>query len=68
MTPTKHNPSKSVDKKSRAGRAREPGADTAPVKKDDPARDKAYRFTYVGVMNRIKGAVAGTAIRPIAIR
>jgi hypothetical protein len=41
MTPTKHNPSKSVDKKSRAGRAREPGADTAPVKKDDPARDKA---------------------------
>jgi hypothetical protein len=41
MTPKKSNPSKSVDKKSRGGRAREPGAETAPVKKDDPARDKA---------------------------
>jgi hypothetical protein len=41
MTPTKHNSSKSDDKKSRTGRAREPGAETAPVKKDDPARDKA---------------------------
>lgn len=32
------------------------------------ARDKAYRFTYVATTNRIKGAVAGTAMRPIAIR
>jgi hypothetical protein len=41
MTPTKANPSKSADKKSRVRRAREPGAETPPVKKDDPARDKA---------------------------
>lgn len=33
--------SKSASKKPRVGRAREPGVETAPVKKDDPARDKA---------------------------
>ena len=35
---------------------------------EDLARDKAYRFTYVGVTNRLKGAVAGTALRPLALR
>ena len=28
---------------------------------------KVYRFTYVAMTNRLKGAVAGTAMRPIAI-
>lgn len=32
------------------------------------ARDKAYRFVYMAMTNRFKGAVAGTAMRPIAIR
>jgi kynurenine formamidase len=32
------------------------------------ARDQAYRFTYMAVTNRLKGTVAGTAMRPIAIR
>ncbi|MDX2180263.1 MAG: cyclase family protein [Bryobacteraceae bacterium] len=32
------------------------------------ARDKVYRFTYVATTNRVKGAVAGFAMRPIAIR
>ncbi len=32
------------------------------------AGDKAYRFTYVAMTNRIKGATAGFAMRPIAIR
>ncbi|MBM3811284.1 MAG: cyclase family protein [Acidimicrobiia bacterium] len=31
------------------------------------ARDKVYRFLYMAVTNRIRGAVAGTAMRPIAI-
>jgi kynurenine formamidase len=35
---------------------------------EDLARDKAYRFTYMAVTNRLKGTVAGTAMRPIAIR
>jgi kynurenine formamidase len=29
--------------------------------------NKVYRFTYVATTNRLKGAVAGTAMRPIAI-
>jgi hypothetical protein len=33
--------SKSAEKKPRVRRAREPGVDSVPVKKDDPARDKA---------------------------
>jgi kynurenine formamidase len=32
------------------------------------SRDKVYRFTYVAMTNRVKGAVAGFAMRPIAIR
>ena len=32
------------------------------------ARDKTYRFTYIALTNRIKGATAGFALRPIAIR
>lgn len=31
------------------------------------ARSRVYRFTYVGLTNRLKGTVAGTAMRPIAI-
>ncbi|MGH9661241.1 MAG: cyclase family protein [Bryobacteraceae bacterium] len=31
------------------------------------SRAKVYRFTYLAVTNRLKGAVAGTALRPIAI-
>jgi kynurenine formamidase len=31
------------------------------------AREKVYRFTYVGLTNRIKGTVAGFAMRPVAI-
>ena len=31
------------------------------------ARNKLYRFTYVAMTNRLKGTVAGTALRPIAI-
>jgi kynurenine formamidase len=34
---------------------------------EDLSRDKVYRFTYVVATNRLKGAVAGTALRPIAI-
>lgn len=32
------------------------------------ARDKVYRFTYIAMTNRLKGTVAGTALRPIAIQ
>jgi kynurenine formamidase len=35
---------------------------------EDLARDKVYRFTYIAVTNRIKGATAGFALRPLAIR
>lgn len=31
------------------------------------AQNKLYRFTYVAMTNRLKGTVAGTALRPIAI-
>lgn len=31
------------------------------------ARERVYRFTYVGLTNRIKGTVAGFAMRPVAI-
>ncbi|MCW5978267.1 MAG: cyclase family protein [Bryobacteraceae bacterium] len=31
------------------------------------ARDRVYRFVYVAVTNRIKGATAGFAMRPLAI-
>jgi kynurenine formamidase len=34
---------------------------------EDLARNKVYRFTYVAMTNRLKGTVAGTALRPIAI-
>jgi kynurenine formamidase len=32
------------------------------------AADKVYRFVYTAMTNRLKGAVAGTAMRPIAIQ
>jgi kynurenine formamidase len=32
------------------------------------AADKVYRFVYVAMTNRLKGTVAGTAMRPIAIQ
>jgi kynurenine formamidase len=35
---------------------------------EDLARDKVYRFTYIATTNRLKGTVAGTALRPIAIQ
>jgi kynurenine formamidase len=35
---------------------------------EELGRDKVYRFTYIGTTNRLKGTVAGTALRPIAIR
>jgi hypothetical protein len=31
------------------------------------AANKVYRFVYVAMTNRLKGTVAGTAMRPIAI-
>jgi kynurenine formamidase len=34
---------------------------------EELSRNKVYRFTYVAMTNRLKGAVAGTALRPIAI-
>ena len=34
---------------------------------EELARSKVYRFTYVAVTNRVKGAVAGFAMRPLAI-
>ena len=34
---------------------------------EDLSRSKVYRFTYVAMTNRLKGTVAGTALRPIAI-
>jgi len=35
---------------------------------EELARDRAYRFTYIALTNRIKGATAGFAMRPIAVR
>ncbi len=32
------------------------------------AADKAYEFCYVGATNKIKGTVAGTALRPIGLK
>jgi hypothetical protein len=34
---------------------------------EDLSRNKIYRFTYIAATNRLKGTVAGTALRPIAI-
>ncbi len=34
---------------------------------EELARSRIYRFTYVATTNRIKGAVAGFALRPLAI-
>ena len=34
---------------------------------EELARNKVYRFTYIATTNRLKGTVAGTALRPIAI-
>ena len=35
---------------------------------EDLARDKAYTFAYICLVNKIKGAAAGFTLRPIAIR
>jgi kynurenine formamidase len=35
---------------------------------EDLAKDKTYSFAYICLVNKIKGAVAGFALRPIAIR
>lgn len=35
---------------------------------EDLARDKAWRFVLIAVTNRIKGATAGFALRPLALR
>jgi kynurenine formamidase len=32
------------------------------------ARDKVYRFVYIGLTNRVRGSAAGFAMRPIAIQ
>jgi len=34
---------------------------------EELSRNKVYRFTYVAMTNRLKGTVAGTALRPVAI-
>ncbi len=34
---------------------------------EDLARNRVYRFTYMGVTNRVKGAAAGFALRPLAL-
>ena len=34
---------------------------------EELARNRVHRFTYVAMTNRLKGTVAGTALRPIAI-
>jgi len=34
---------------------------------EELSRNKVYRFTYVAATNRLKGTVAGTALRPLAI-
>jgi kynurenine formamidase len=34
---------------------------------EELAKNKVYRFTYVAVTNRVKGAVAGFALRPLAL-
>jgi kynurenine formamidase len=34
---------------------------------EELARNKVYRFTYIAMTNRLKGTVAGFALRPIAI-
>ena len=35
---------------------------------EELAENKVYRFTYIAATNRLKGTVAGTALRPIAIQ
>jgi kynurenine formamidase len=35
---------------------------------EELARDKAYEFAYVCLVNRIKGSTAGFTLRPIAVR
>ncbi len=35
---------------------------------EDLAKDRAYEFAYICGVNKIKGAVAGFTLRPIAIR
>jgi kynurenine formamidase len=35
---------------------------------EELARDRVYRFTYIAATNRLRGTVAGFALRPLAIR
>jgi kynurenine formamidase len=35
---------------------------------EDLAKDKAYEFLYICLVNKIKGATAGFTLRPVAIR
>ncbi|HXG10044.1 MAG TPA: hypothetical protein VNK04_09660 [Gemmataceae bacterium] len=35
---------------------------------EDLARDQVYEFCYICLTNKIRGTVAGFALRPIAIR
>ncbi len=35
---------------------------------EELARDRAYRFAYIALTNRVRGATAGFALRPIALR
>jgi hypothetical protein len=32
------------------------------------ARDKAYEFCYIALVNKIRGATAGFTMRPIALK
>ena len=34
---------------------------------EELSKNKVYRFVYVAMTNRLRGTVAGTAMRPIAI-
>jgi len=35
---------------------------------EELARDRGYEFCYVAATNKIKGSVAGFAMRPMALR
>lgn len=36
--------------------------------REELARDRVWEFCYVGTTNKIAGATAGFALRPIAVR
>jgi hypothetical protein len=35
---------------------------------EELAADQAYEFAYIATTNALRGTVAGTALRPIALR